>query len=218
MTTQQPIDVRDMAIVHKTFRNMFTETAGLVRANSTPSASRVAFLADHVDFGLMMLHHHHEVEDEYLYPLMVARAPDQVPMLNEVEHQHEEVAGTIEAAEAASGAWRAQPSVGTGEGLAQALDQLNTALQPHLDDEEQKVVPLAAVTLSQEEWSGLGERGDEGIPKDKLAVAFGMLLEPLSESDRSFMKAQLPLPVRLLYPILIQRKWDAYARTLRTGT
>jgi hypothetical protein len=45
-----------------------------------------------------------------------------------------------------------------------------------------------------------------------------MLLEPLNESDRDYMKAQLPAPVRLLYGFLIQRPWTKYATTLRTGT
>jgi hypothetical protein len=51
-----------------------------------------------------------------------------------------------------------------------------------------------------------------------MAVAFGMLLEPLDESDRAFMKRGLPLPVRMLFPLLIQRPWKKYASTLREGT
>ncbi len=218
MSTQQPIDVRDMAIVHKTFRNGFTEGASLIRANPTPSAERVPFLADHVDFALGMLHHHHESEDAVLYPLLVERAPEQAQVTQEVEHQHQEVSGAIEAAESANRAWRAQPSAETGEALAAALDQLNATLQPHLDDEEQKVVPLAAVTLTQQEWASLGEHARASIPRDKMAVAFGMMMEQLNDDDRAYMKAELPLPVRLLYPILIQRPWDKYARTLRSGT
>jgi hypothetical protein len=31
MSTAQPIDVRDMAIVHRTFRNVYEESARLVR-------------------------------------------------------------------------------------------------------------------------------------------------------------------------------------------
>ena len=56
---------------------------------------------------------------------------------------------TLDEASAACTAWRERPSAGTGEALAAALDHLNTVVEPHLDDEEQKVVPLAAVTLTQ---------------------------------------------------------------------
>jgi len=91
-------------------------------------------------------------------------------------------------------------------------------LQPHLDDEEQKVVPLAAVTLTQEEWDAVGHRSAGEIPRDKRAVAFGMLLENLNETDRSYMKKGLPAPVRMLSSMMIDRPWRKYARTLRTGT
>jgi hemerythrin-like domain-containing protein len=37
-------------------------------------------------------------------------------------------------------------------------------VKPHLDDEEQKVVPLAAVTLTQQEWDEMGKQGRRGSP------------------------------------------------------
>ncbi len=218
MSAQQPIDVRDMKIVHETFRNLFSESARLLRANPTPSAARVTFLADHVDFGTTMLHHHHASEDELLYPLLATRVPEQADMVEQVEHQHQEVTGTVDAVTSACGAWRASPTAENALALADRLDELNAVLQPHLDDEEQKIVPLAAITLTEAEWETVGEHSQAQIPKDKMAVAFGMLLEPLGEADRSYMKGHLPFPIRLLFPVLIQRPWNTYARTLREGT
>jgi hemerythrin-like domain-containing protein len=218
MAATQPIDVRDMAIVHTTFRRAFEESATLVRANPTPSGGRVSFLADHVDFAVGMLHHHHASEDELLYPLLVERVPEQAAITEEVEHQHREVTSAIDAVSAANAAWRARPAPDTGEELATALDALNATLQPHLDDEESKIVPLAAVTLTVAEWEAMGEHSRAQIPRDKMPVAFGMLLEPLDQADRDYMKAQLPTPVRLLYPLLIQRAWNKYSDTLRNGT
>ncbi len=218
MSTAQPIEVRDMAIIHRTFRKAYDESARLVRAAPTPSPGRVTFLADHIDFGIAMLHHHHESEDALLFPTLIERVPEQAAMTEEVAHEHELVAAAVNAATTACAAWRRQPSAETGEALAASLDDLNAVLQRHLDDEEQKVVPLAAVTLTQEEWDAIGEHSRAGIPRDKRAVAFGMILEPLDEADRAYMKSHLPAPVRMLYPLLIQRPWTKYSSTLRTGT
>lgn len=217
MASQPPIDVRDMAIVHRTFRRAFTEGAELVRANPEPSSQRVTFLSDHVDLGLGMLHHHHASEDELLYPLLMQRAPEHIADTERTRHQHEEVEAAISAASDACATWRAAPSAATGEALASALDSLNEALQPHLDDEEQTIVPLAAVTLTQGEWDAMGARALRGIPRKMLPVAFGMALEPLDGPDREHMKAQLPAIARLLFGPMIQRPWSKYARTLRTG-
>jgi hypothetical protein len=218
MSKAQPIDVRDMAIVHRTFRTAYAESARLVRAAPTPSPARVTFLADHIDFAIAALHIHHEGEDELLYPKLIERVPDQAPMTEAVEHEHQLVGGALDAASAACAAWRKRPSAETGEALAAALDQLNSVAQRHLDDEEQKVVPLAAVTLTQKEWDALGKHGVGQIPRNKRGLAFGMILEPLGEADRAYMMRSLPAPVRMLYPFLIERPWKKYASTLRTGT
>jgi hemerythrin-like domain-containing protein len=218
VSKSQPIDVRDMAIVHRTFRSAYEESARLVRALPTPSPGRVTFLADHIDFALEMLHHHHASEDLLLYPLLLERVPAQAAVTEEVALEHQLVQTALESAVAACATWRQQPSVETGEALAASLDHLNEVLQPHLDDEEREVVPLAAVTLTQTEWDAVGEHSVSHIPSAKRATTFGMMLEPLDEDDRNFMKRSLPAPVRVLYPLMIQRPWTKYASTLRTGT
>jgi hypothetical protein len=114
--------------------------------------------------------------------------------------------------------WRGQPSAETGEGLAAALERLNAVIQRHLDDEEQDIVPLAAVTLTEQEWDALGKHGLAQISRSSRLMAFWMILDPLDEADRAYMKGFLPAPVRMLYPLLIERPWKKYASTLRTGT
>lgn len=218
MSKTQPIDVRDMAIIHRTFRNAYEESARLVRAATAPSPGRVTFLADHIDFAIKMLHAHHEGEDELLYPKLIERAPDQAAVTEQVDHEHLLIQTALDATSAACTAWRQRPSAETGEALAAALDQLNSVVQPHLDDEEQKVVPLAAITLTQREWDALGKHGVAQMPRNMRGVAFGMILEPLGEADRAYMMRVLPAPVRMLFPLLIARPWKKYAATLRTGT
>ena len=218
MSKSQPIDVRDMAIIHRTFRSAYEESARLVRAAPTPSPGRVTFLADHIDFGIAVLHHHHEGEDEMLYPKLIERVPEQAPMTEHVEHEHLVIKTALDDTSAACTAWRQRPSAETGEALAAALDHLNEVVQPHLDDEEQKVVPLAAVTLTQQEWDAMGKHGVASIPAKKRGLALGMMLEPLNESDRAYMMKHVPAPVRMLYPFLVERPWKKYAATLRTGT
>ena len=218
MSTSQPIEVRDMAIVHRMFRQAYAEAARLVRAAPTPSPGRVTFLADHIDLILGGLHSHHQDEDELLYPKLIERAPEQAPMTEQVEHEHQVIATALDAAMDACATWRRRPSAETGEALAAALDHLNEVVQPHLDDEEQKVVPLAAVTLTQQEWDAMGKRGMNSVPWNKRGVAAGMMLEPLDADDRAYMMKHVPAPVRLLFPLLVERPWNKYANTLRHGT
>ena len=218
MSASEPINVRDMAIVHRLFRQAYEEAAQLVRAAPTPSPGRVTFLADHIDLTLKALHDHHEDEDTLLYPKLIERAPEQAPMTEQVEHEHQLITVALDAASAACAAWRERPSAETGEALAAALDHLNETVQPHLDDEEQKVVPLAAVTLTQQEWDDMGKAGMSKMPRRKRGIAAGMMLDALDEDDRAYMLKSIPAPMRMLMPLLVQRPWKKYAATLRTGT
>jgi hemerythrin-like domain-containing protein len=207
-----------MRIIHETFRRAYEESAQLVRANPTPSAARVAFLADHIDFGLTMLHHHHEGEDQILYPLLVARVPDHAARTEQIDHEHQVVKGTIDAAQVASSKWRRAPTDESGEALASSLDAVNAALVPHLDNEEREIVPLAAVTVTQKEWDRLAKHGIASIPGNKKLIAFGMILEPLNPTDRTYMLSNVPPPVKILYRLVGQRAWTKYAANLRSGS
>jgi len=188
------------------------------RGGAGQAPGRVTFLADHIDLVLGGLHSHHQDEDELLYPKIIERVPDQAPVTEQVEHEHQVIATALDAASAACATWRRRPSAETGEALAAALDHLNEVVQPHLDDEEQKVVPLAAVTLTQREWDAMGKRGMSSVPRNKRAIAAGMMLEPLDAADRAYMMKHVPAPVRMLFPFLVERPWKKYAATLRAGT
>jgi hemerythrin-like domain-containing protein len=215
MTAGAPIEVRDMAIVHRTFRAFYDESARLVRAETDPTPERVDFLADHIALGLTLLHHQHESEDLLLWPKLLERAPAKSVVVQQVADQHLGVAAAVDRVSAACEAWRRNPGADEREELASSLVALNAALQEHLDDEEQKVVPLAAVTLTQDEWNAMGEHSRAGIPKDKMFIAFGMLLEPLSDEDRRYMLSEVPAPVKLLWRFVGQRNWRKYAARLR---
>ncbi len=208
-----------MAIIHRTFRRYYDEAARLVRAAREPSSARVTFLADHIDFGLAWLHFHHESEDELLYPKLIERVPDQAAIAEQTKLQHQEIGTALEVASESCKAWQEGPSAETAEALARALDQLNLVVQPHLDEEEQKVVPLAALTLTKKERDAIGKHTVARIPRNKRPVAFGMILEPLEPAERADMMSGVPAPVRiLLYPTFIDRPFKKYAAALRTGS
>jgi hemerythrin-like domain-containing protein len=205
-----------MAILHQGFRRVYDEATRLIRANPAPSRARVVFLADHIDFSLMLLHIHHEGEDELLYPKLIVRAPDQALVTQEVEHEHEPIKTAMDTVSAACSAWRARATADAAEGLAASFDELNTTARRHLDDEEQTVVPLAAVTVTQEEWDALNKHAAAEIPWAKRPIAFGMMPEPLSDADRAHIMRTVPAPLRLLTPLLLERPWKKYAATLRS--
>jgi hemerythrin-like domain-containing protein len=217
MSSTSPIEVRDMGIVHRTLRTTFNESARLIRGTSDPTPERVAFLADHVSLALDLLHIHHHGEDELLWPVLVERAPAEAEMVRRVADQHTEVEEAVEQARSLVADWRSRPDAGRRDALADALEQLTVTLSAHLDEEERLVVPLAAVTMTQDEWNALGEHARAAIPQEKIFLVFGMLLEPLDEGDRAFMLEPMPPEVRELWNTVGEPGWRQYAATLRAA-
>jgi hypothetical protein len=207
-----------MAIVHQTFRGTFAESAELVRGAVGSTPDRATFLADHIDFTLGLLRAHHEGEDVLLWPKLLERVPGEAATVQRVADQHHDVEAALDRAAAANGAWRQRPGGEEQVELADSLDALSVVLGSHLDDEEGLVVPLAARALTQEEWNAIGEHSRSSIPQERLFVAFGMILDPLTQDDRRFMLSTVPEPVQDLWHTVGERTWNEYAAQLRPAS
>ncbi len=69
------------------------------------------------------------------------------------------------------------------------------------------------------EWDEIGERGAASIPKSKLLVFLGAILEEASDEKRRAFLAKLPLQARVLWPLFGRRAYGRYIGTVRgTGT
>ena len=72
------------------------------------------------------------------------------------------------------------PAAPTATALAATLTELDAVLREHMADEERYVLPLVEEHLTVAEWAALGERGRAGIPKDRLLIQLGWMLDGTS--------------------------------------
>ena len=211
-------DTWDMLLVHRVFRRDFRMLPALVRGvaeGDTARAETVGFHLEHLGNGL---HHHHTAEDELLWPLLLARATPHTDLINRMEAQHERIHQPLERIAELNPRWRRTAAARDRDELADVIAQASVALDEHLGDEEQEILPLAAAHVSQAEWDKLGERGRESIPKGKLALVFlGSIFEEASDAERRRFLAELPLPARLVWRLLGDRTYRSYRDTLRHG-
>ena len=183
----------------------------------TRRLSASSFLASHISLTLDLLHVHHSGEDECLWPVLVERAPDEAELVREVADQHSGVDSAIQNVRQLLDAWQQSPDAAAQGALADSLENLTTTLSAHLDDEERMVVPLAAVTMTQEEWNAIGEHARASIPQEQIFLVFGLLLEPLDDDERAFMLAPMPPPVRELWETVGEPGWEQYSAQLRAA-
>jgi hypothetical protein len=206
------LDTREMIVVHSLFRRELRLAGGLVRRVPPADRARATVVAAHLDLVERVLSSHHTSEDALLWPLLRQRVGTELaPVVELMASQHEQVDGLLRQIAADRSAWARDPGAARGEELGARYDELYAGLAEHLDAEEARVLPLVARCISAAEWAALGEAGRSGIPRNEMALVFGMLMHEGDPEVVTAMLAPAPLPVRLLVPRLGRRAFRRHA-------
>ena len=213
-TDQRP-DIREMVVVHRTFRREFPAVAAMIRRTPEGDTRRAKVVAGHLRLCLAGLHMHHTGEDVILWPLLLERAAPSTGLVETMQAQHHGVDARTEAITPALAAWEAAPTAATGEQLAGLVDQFTAALTEHLDLEEREILPLAARHLSVDEWNSLGQHGQDAMSAGQKPIMFGLLLEDVDADERELMLGTLSLPVRWLLLTVGAWQFKRYVKRLR---
>jgi hypothetical protein len=181
----------------------------LVRDVPVGDVNRAGIVGAHVAEFAQLLHTHHVTEDEHLWGLLEERSPACQLHVERMRWQHHTVAGTLERLDAQLPGWEHTGQASTRAVIAGLLDEVNESLGVHLGDEESRILPVASVTLSQREWDAFGDLGRKSIPKKRLLVQLGYVLDTVPPEHRaSWMIGNLPRPVRGLYRMLGRRQFE----------
>ena len=200
-------DTSEMVVVHNVFRRLFGDLPGLLRAAPDADTARAAVLCDAVDELTGGLHHHHTTEDELLWPLLLDRVELERSFVLRAEEQHERVHELIELVHLQVAPFREHARAADRDALATTLTELDTALREHMADEERDILPLVETHLTVGEWEAMAERARSGIPKDRLLVQLGWILDGLSPDERRAFLRNMPFAARLAWRLIGRRAW-----------
>jgi hypothetical protein len=207
----------EMVLVHRVFRREFGLAPALVAA-VPPHDRRAATLAGgHLRFVLDGLHVHHSGEDELLWPLLAERAALKGELVAGMQSQHEALATHLATVRTVLARWETTAEHGVGAELIAALRPLHELLVAHLDEEEQRILPLVTDWITADEWARLAQHGFAHMPKRVLFRQLGAILEDTDERERRDFLATVPPPVRLLWTVFGHRVYLRYIRRIRGG-
>ena len=194
---ERHFDGREMVMVHDVFRREVGLLPAVVRAVADGDVARAQLVADHIDLVAGLLHHHHQAEDDSVWPLLLVRCPEQiVPLIQLMEDQHASVAATGRKVSEAQAGWRVNAAPGARSVLAAALERLVPVLTEHLALEEERVVPVMELHIGLDEWTRILQKGMEGIDLDGLPLLMGMLFYEGDPQIIEGLLATLPAEVR----------------------
>jgi hemerythrin-like domain-containing protein len=218
MSTTVVPDTHEMVVIHRVFRREFGLLPELIGRVPEGDVQRAAVVAGHLGDVVFALHHHHQGEDDLLWPPLLEKAELQAELVHRMEAQHEALAAALERVEKVAPAWTATAMVADRDELVRALREAAAILNEHMGEEERKILPLVREHLSAELWDKLGERGAKAIQdKRKRLIFLGMILEEAAPEEEQGFLAKMPGPVRVLWRLIGRRQYDAYTRRVRAA-
>ncbi|PIB05623.1 hypothetical protein B1C81_28735 [Streptomyces sp. HG99] len=203
-------------------------TTLLAEAAVRPSVPLGA-LAQLRDFLVVNLRHHHETEDEDLWPRIVAAAPATEHELDMLSEEHNRLDTTLDllAAVAVSGdedEGGAGEATGTGRGgtglgdggvvdgvrvaLRDAAVAVRDTVHDHLAREEPVLFPALRDHISPAEWEEFSKRVIATAPPVAGHLMVGFLDEVGTPAEVELVLAGLPEPVHSLLPAMRLRAAD----------
>lgn len=205
-------DTSIMPVIHTLFRRELRLAGGLLRGVAEGDTARAAVVADHLDLVGEVLHHHHTAEDDLLWPKLLERVPDELaPIVHLMESQHGRVEALLDEIGSLMREWRRTARASERDRMAATYDDLYVALAEHLDAEEQRLLPIAAHHVTQDEWEAMGAAARAGTPKGKDLLVLGMLTYDSGQEGADKLMHGAPAPVRWLVPRLGARAYRKHA-------
>jgi hypothetical protein len=210
-------DTSDMAAVHAVFRGAVDAAPKLIGEVADGDSSRAAVVASYYHNVLRLLDVHHQGEDLLVTPLLADRSSaEDAKRAQEIANQHNDVHAPLAEAEAAVDQWAKNPDSASRARAVEAVQQLGAILVPHLDVEEEFVVPLAALHLSAEEWGQLPQHGMQNFSGDNVWLVVGLIRESMTDEQRQAMLDSMPPPVSEAWRNVGQAEFEVCIAEIRT--
>jgi Hemerythrin HHE cation binding domain len=191
-------DLAGFLLAHAAMRVEYGRLAGACRR--VRDAEHAELIESQIALTLELLHHHHTVEDELVWPMLLERVPAARSALAALEAEHGRIDPLIERA--------GDTRIPLAERAA-TLQELHEALNAHLDAEERDAVPLLQLHLSRQDWERVEERAAQGTSRRRLPLLYGWFASAADDEQRTLALRTVPLVVQWLFRLFW---WPSYRR------
>jgi hemerythrin-like domain-containing protein len=219
-TAEGPHDQTGMYVMHHALRRDLARFG--VAVAGTPDGEGDVWAALEARWSRMaeILHHHHGVEDDALWPVLRRHAQeemahDDLRMLEDMEAEHEVIDPGLTACREAFASMRAHPCTDHRNALEIRVGALHAALLEHLAHEEGEALPMLQRTLSVEENEAFERAAQRAYPLRIVPFALPWAMDGLPEEACDRILATTPPGYGLALRLLRRRYQRGERRAFR---
>ncbi|WP_062986803.1 hemerythrin domain-containing protein [Nocardia anaemiae] len=204
VTTRVTPDVTGMKIAHRGMiadTRRFAQITARIAAGSPCPPRRAAAITEYLNLLCDSIHHHHTIEDDVLWPVLIASAGPAVDV-RELEDDHihvDELLATLRTRAAAFAV--ASDKQAAAAALAETLETAHTLLSEHIADEEKVVFPIIDEHVTLEDWARIEKAAKQG---GNLKFEVPRVLQHATEPELVRMKQDAGLAIRLMLKVLVR--------------
>jgi hemerythrin-like domain-containing protein len=185
--------VVETRLLHKMHRAATSLLADAAQRETAP----VAAVEELRDFLVAALRHHHESEDDVLWPQLIAADPAAAGGLAELAAEHEALDAALDALAAAP-----VRDAGDRAELSAAAVTVRDLVHRHLEHEEPLLLPALAAHMSDEAWAQFSRAVIASAPPVGGHLNLGFFEQVGSPAELAVITANLPEAVLHLVPAM----------------
>lgn len=216
-----PLDMTGMYLMHHAFRRDLDRFVAAVRG--TPAADRATWraLQDRWNQFGMVLHHHHEVEDDVIWPPLLRHADaagnaEGRATLEAMAAEHDDIDPLLASVSAgfaalAEGGPRTSADDDARSALEVRMVAARESLGRHLAHEERDALPLAQRFMTPAEWETAEQEAKKAYSPRQLTFLVPWAAAGLSDTQRARGFGAAGLPFKILY-WLTRRRFERAER------
>lgn len=206
-----PHDMTGMYVMHHAFRRDLVAFESAVRHTPVGDCDAWRALQDRwARFG-DTLHHHHRVEDDAIWPVLLERADaagetDARALLDAMEAEHEQIDPALAACTDGFAQMVEHPCTDHRNALDVHVTTTHALLLDHLRHEETEALPLAQRRMTADDWETSEKAAQRAYPARMMPFLLGWVFHGLTADQLAALKPLLN-PAQLLLSRLVRRRF-----------